>query len=254
MHTTTTAPKIGHEGTCPACFKTQSVAPGGETMVLHGFTRPGDGETHGQCFGYRLRAFEISAEGSVAFVVYLQTQLDRQVALLAHLQGGSFETLQVNDYKRPIKYAGTTIGYEKMPVARGTREFQVELENQLHECEREIRWYRRDIASIQARIDMRKSAPLRAYDIEQREREAKAAVIARKDAKKAKWATEGNYRRIKDFFDEICRSVRWHSEESEESARRRQTLRPGEIGTFVDVYGKTAAQFAKARKAAARTP
>ncbi len=54
---------LNHAGTCPVCFRVQKLEPN-DTLVKHGYTRPGDGYIHGNCYGVGLKPLEVSAEGT----------------------------------------------------------------------------------------------------------------------------------------------------------------------------------------------
>ena len=55
---------LSNAGTCPCCFSVQKLDDG--VMVLHGYQRPGDGYTHGRCYGVGRKPLEVSSEGVVA--------------------------------------------------------------------------------------------------------------------------------------------------------------------------------------------
>lgn len=56
---------VENAGLCPCCFHLQKLNADG-TMVLHGYRRPGTGETVGRCWGVDLAPLEVSVEGTKA--------------------------------------------------------------------------------------------------------------------------------------------------------------------------------------------
>lgn len=63
-------------GSCPVCFQNVKLAPNTNTIVLHGYKRPGYGQVQGKCFGVGFLPFELSSEGCKEYV-----QKDLQPAL-----------------------------------------------------------------------------------------------------------------------------------------------------------------------------
>lgn len=53
-------------GTCAVCMGTFMVH--GQSVVLHGYKRPGDGEIRGRCYGEKRLAWEISPEAAVWYL------------------------------------------------------------------------------------------------------------------------------------------------------------------------------------------
>ncbi len=68
------AGKLGH---CPVCSKLQKLAFRQNTalMVLHGYARPGWGFISGSCFGVDSPPYELSAEGCVDYIAYLEREM-----------------------------------------------------------------------------------------------------------------------------------------------------------------------------------
>lgn len=64
---------LTNAGTCPACFSIQKLNKG--RLVLHGYTRPGDGFVYRECFGVGHLPLEVSSEGTEAFVEVLARAL-----------------------------------------------------------------------------------------------------------------------------------------------------------------------------------
>jgi hypothetical protein len=79
-------PKFGQSlGHCPVCDAEQVVR--GTKMVFHGYQRPGDGVTHGRCYGVGEDAYEISANGCKKYLHSLTGWKVREQARLAELKG-----------------------------------------------------------------------------------------------------------------------------------------------------------------------
>jgi hypothetical protein len=82
-------PTRENTGTCPVCFNNIKLRPTARKahdktmpgMTLHGYKRPGTGYLHGECFGIDYPPFELSAEGSHAFIA----ELDKNIANIDHV-------------------------------------------------------------------------------------------------------------------------------------------------------------------------
>jgi hypothetical protein len=55
-------------------------------MTLHGYKRPGTGYIHGDCFGVSYAPFELSKDGTVAYVDFLEGILQRAQRIVAELE------------------------------------------------------------------------------------------------------------------------------------------------------------------------
>lgn len=89
-------------GTCPVCFQNVKIT-NGRDIVLHGYKRPGTGETHGNCFGYRYPAFELSDEGCKEYLKKeLEVSLVLEEKVVKHLKSGDVDkvTLYRRDYNK----------------------------------------------------------------------------------------------------------------------------------------------------------
>lgn len=100
------APKVdGNMGTCPACFGTFKLLPKTKRghdktmpgMVLHGYKRPGTGYIHGNCFGQDWPPFELSKEGTEAFLEALKNTEDDVEKAISNLKAGRIDTLYVEE-------------------------------------------------------------------------------------------------------------------------------------------------------------
>jgi hypothetical protein len=87
---------LENAGTCPCCFKVQKLGTDG-AMVLHGYQRPGDGYTHGRCFGVEHLPLEVSCEGTEALLSNLLVPRAADAAkALASFQAKPPEEMTVN--------------------------------------------------------------------------------------------------------------------------------------------------------------
>lgn len=66
------AARVQIRGTCQFCCNQQAIENG--RLVLHGYTRPGDGYTLGRCAGVALKPAEVSIDDAKHFVTSLRTQ------------------------------------------------------------------------------------------------------------------------------------------------------------------------------------
>lgn len=85
-------------GTCPVCYGQHKLHKG--VVVLHGYLRPGDGYIRGNCPGVGWQPFELSPDGTIAFIEgHLQPDLDRSEQFLNKLLDGSITELRVEVYE-----------------------------------------------------------------------------------------------------------------------------------------------------------
>lgn len=88
---------LDNTGTCGCCFenmKRESNSRG--ALVLHGYRRPGDGATHGRCYGVGYRPFEVSPEATQEYLTdVLVPQHERAQRHLAFLLSGEVKSLTV---------------------------------------------------------------------------------------------------------------------------------------------------------------
>ncbi len=97
-------PTRENTGTCPVCFNNIKLRPTARKardkampgITLHGYKRPGTGYIHGECFGIDYPPFELSAEGSHAFIA----ELDQSIANIEHAireyESGAVDELYVD--------------------------------------------------------------------------------------------------------------------------------------------------------------
>jgi hypothetical protein len=83
-------------GTCGACFRNIKLKDRGKqlpVMVLHGYQRPGWGQTVGRCIGVDYPPYELSPDGTKALLQYLEGQLESQEDFLRRLKAGEVTEL-----------------------------------------------------------------------------------------------------------------------------------------------------------------
>jgi hypothetical protein len=121
---------LSHAGTCPVCFRVQKLSDR-DTMVLHGYQRPGDGVTHGSCFGVDRFPLEVSAKGSKTYADFLTDKvIPAETATLNRFRARP-ETISVRKpkYKDP---------YRTVEFVIGTDDYEVELARLACNAERQL--------------------------------------------------------------------------------------------------------------------
>jgi len=125
------------KATCPCCFGAFMLAPKAKKgdrsmpgMVIHGYRRPGVGYLQGECFGNGWPPFELSSEGSKAYLVRLREILGSLKDGLGRLERDEQDILIIglNAHKRdetdPSKWANyldISLGQQKAQVQEVTR-------------------------------------------------------------------------------------------------------------------------------------
>ena len=130
-------------GTCPCCFRNVKLDAAGR-MVLHGYQRPGWGETIGRCFGVGYKPFELSSDGTVD----LRTHLKDQVVRLEKRRVDLLDT-------RPTIYLR-----DGRPVNADDPRYGRLLENKLQEIKSDTNALLRDIETLTGLIDAWVERPL----------------------------------------------------------------------------------------------
>ena len=125
------------KATCPCCFGAFMLAPRAKKgdrsmpgMVIHGYKRPGVGYLQGECFGNGWPPFELSSEGSKAYLVRLRGILEDLKDGLGKLERDEQDILLIglNAHKRdetdPAKWANyldISLGQQKAQVQEVAR-------------------------------------------------------------------------------------------------------------------------------------
>jgi len=142
-------------GTCPCCFRNVKLNPKAKKgpdksmpgMTLHGYKRPGFGYIHSNCFGEDWAPFELSNEGSIAYLKKLDEWIESQTAYLQKLMDDKVELL----------YDGKTL------VRHGTAEPHLWarlLKEAVGQTEFGIKSVQREYAEIKKKSDAWKLEPL----------------------------------------------------------------------------------------------
>lgn len=171
--------KIGILGICPVCEGEFKVRDG--KLVHHGFTRPGDGMIHGDCFAVGYEPYERSVKGCQDYKVVVVDQRKGVEDYLARLRAGKvtyFSEIQRFGYAHEIvEYvAGVTEPYR----------FQRLIEEKIRDCEYRIRQLTSEVARMDRLIAGWSLKDLR----EVTEEMASAQVKAERDARAAERATK----------------------------------------------------------------
>lgn len=144
--------------TCPVCFgqfkltaKTKhgrdKSMPG---MVLHGYKRPGTGYIDGNCYGQDWPPFELSSEGTEAYLTALKPHELRTQDYLEKLTSGQVTTLgNRHDVRKPY------VKDEMIPL-----EWNRRLQNQVEETKGRLRMIQSDIQRLEKAVSEWKPEPL----------------------------------------------------------------------------------------------
>lgn len=177
--------KIGILGICPVCEGEFKVRHG--KLVHHGFTRPGDGMIHGDCFAVAYEPYQRSTKGCEDYKAAVVVQLEGLKAYLGRLnrgevthfseisRRGAWSEVEVVEYAVGVtdRYTWTRLVEGKI---RGT-------ESQIRGCESEVARMDRLIAGWSLK-DLREVTEEAASAQLKAERDARAAERAAKKAEK----------------------------------------------------------------------
>lgn len=151
---------LTNTGLCSVCGKRHKLDRV-DKIVDHGF-QISDGVHYfgyrvGHCFGVGYPPFEISVEGTKAYLVYLKDGLVRMKEALERLKTGALTevTVMVTQRVEGVR--------KEVPVTypKGTREYAREIENRIWQHESQIRFLESDIEIQTERIAEWKPQPLK---------------------------------------------------------------------------------------------
>jgi len=134
-------------GICPCCFGDYVARLGSDTMVHHGYERPGDGMIHGDCYGVGYAPFEISCEGTKFYRGIVHNALLSYQATLAALP-----TLEVVKVESGSTFRNGRYWPEYKEIKRGEYGFDREIESRRHKLEGQITSATRHLADLDQKI------------------------------------------------------------------------------------------------------
>ena len=191
--------KLGILGICPVCEAEYKVRGG--KLVHHGFTRPGDGQIHGDCFAVNYEPYERSTKGCVDYkavaALNLYVAKDTLKTLPTKAFFSEFKTDWRTNKMEVVEYAiGVTERYdwEKLVTAQinSTKRTITILEGEIARMDRLIAgWTLKPLREVteEAAIALTKSvreARKAERDAKNAVKNAKASALkAKRDARKA---------------------------------------------------------------------
>jgi hypothetical protein len=144
--------ELRQTGECAICLRRQKLENKTDKMVHHGYKMSDynhSGYRMGKCFGTGYLPYELSNEANVAYAPVLARELKNYKAALKTLKSGTVETLTV--IRR--KYAANGLKEDvRVPLVKGTPEFDKEMGYQIDRTESFIRYTKSDIKANDARI------------------------------------------------------------------------------------------------------
>lgn len=148
------------------------------TVVHHGYKRPGDGQIHGDCFGVGAVPYEVSCDLTKKLVSLLQGKLVGAKAYLERLKNGGVRFfMKQNRHGEAVQFAvGVTNDYD----------WNREIESATWNVESEIRHLTSEITIQEKRVANWVAKPIRT--VEEMERLAQVGKDARKAERDAKRA------------------------------------------------------------------
>lgn len=137
----------GREGTCQICEGRQIIQPTGKnkaTLVLHGYKRPGNGYTIGNCYGYHRKPFEVACDALTEWVDILAREKSDIESGLAKLS--TLTVLVIKVYKGFGKEELVTIGPDDKRWSTALESKKWELESNLRSVTRELEYQSKRLA------------------------------------------------------------------------------------------------------------
>lgn len=143
-------------GTCPVCEGQQRLHK--LTMVHHGYRRPGYGQIVGDCFGVGFPPYELSTEGTEAYLVAVLAGIANNGHALDELRAPDLASVTVRQLRRPGWSRGEYEDVVYTPAdghkfrdavqskIRAVERSQEQLRDEQRRCERLIRdWVKRPV-------------------------------------------------------------------------------------------------------------
>jgi hypothetical protein len=186
-------------GTCQACFGEFKVGAD-KLMVLHGYQRPGDGYTHGNCAGYDHKPFEYEHTLTDKIIADLHEQIAKDVEYLRALKAG--EVIKLFRMEKQYDANHRPAGDKLVEYTPQDRKWSQVLNSKISNVEADIRWNNGLVSHFQFRVDNWKLGTIvgidtpvtgrerglaKAYDpLEAAAAEERAKIKAARDAKPGK--------------------------------------------------------------------
>lgn len=126
---------VENVGTCSVCFNTQKlrVVRGQKLLALHGYERPGIGFIQGRCFGVDYPPYELSCEGTKAY-------LARIPDFIASTREGIKSLLARPEILWGVRFDGSTEELRRdAPTKRGVAVYERELKAQISRQQANLR-------------------------------------------------------------------------------------------------------------------
>jgi hypothetical protein len=153
------------QGTCQACLRQQIVKPKARSkdpvLVLHGYRRPGTGETVGRCAGEGHLPFELSCEFTKHWKGKLEAWLVNERQYLADLNAGRVTSLYIDvadptrkrewGGKRPTKSIAISPGWKGEYGSGYCQSWEAAVETKKHATKTQISGLESDIKVLGGR-------------------------------------------------------------------------------------------------------
>lgn len=134
-------------GSCPVCFQNVKIAPERNTVVLHGYKRPGHGSVEGKCFGVGYLPFELSSKGCEEYLEkYLRPQLKVAEAYANSLKADDLESFSLPGSSQRL--------------TRDNPKFEFQLRIAREDSERRVAYIKQDVEAYENLVRHWKERPL----------------------------------------------------------------------------------------------
>lgn len=132
-------------GTCPACFGDYVATP--TKLVHHGYQRPGDGQIHGDCPGVGYPPYEVSCEGTQAYLAQTESAIG-----IFERQLSTFGTLTSVEYRVGGHWEHGRWVYSYATAQKGTPTFARVLAEREADCRHQIGLYTAQAELLRGKI------------------------------------------------------------------------------------------------------
>ena len=133
---------------CQICSRVQKLTPG-KKMVHHGYNRPGHGYIVGDCFGVGYQPYELGHDALDDYLPQLERMLDTNEKNLKRFKSGKVKSL-------------SRIGKDKKVeiITPEHKAWKTLFDSTIHGLERDIRYIKQDIETVNKRIKNWELKPL----------------------------------------------------------------------------------------------